>query len=283
MPARLAARTRALAPHLGAAATRAAAAGTRVRRMAAAVGSGRRELAIALSAYGVYALVKGLFAGSLAEGVANARGVIDAERALGILVEDDAQRAFVEHGLGMAFWNWFYLASQVVVLPVTLILVFLLARHAYAHLRNLAIAAWCGGLVWYGLQPVAPPRHVGIGIADTISTQTAFDLDGGFARLFYNPVAAMPSLHVGMAPVVGWALWRLTPYALTRALGVAYPLLVSLTVVVTGNHYLLDIAGGLAVVLGAAIVSRILTGPAAAPRGAGRRVRALPRPVRRRT
>ena len=71
----------------------------------------------------------------------------------------------------------------------------------------------------------------------------------------------MPSLHVGVAPIVGWALWRLTPWMWTRALGIAYPLLVATAVVVTGNHFVLDVAGGLIVVLPAALVARLLTGP----------------------
>ena len=241
-----------------------------IRLAAAHVGSGRRELAIALSAYGLYAVVKGLWGGSLQQGVANAEGVVDLERRLGMFVEQDLQRAFVDNGLGMPFWNGFYLASQIVVLPLTLLLVFLLARRAYGLLRNLAILSWSGGLVWYALQPVAPPRLAGYGL-DTISSQTFFHLDSELARTFYNPVAAMPSLHVGMAPVVGWALWRLTPWLWSRGLGLAYPLIVSITVVVTGNHYLLDIAGGLAVVLPAAALARLLTGtplPSVGRRGA---------------
>jgi membrane-associated phospholipid phosphatase len=62
----------------------------------------------------------------------------------------------------------------------------------------------------------------------------------------------MPSLHVGMAPVVAWALVRLSPWLWTKVLGVVYPLLVATSIVVTGNHWILDIAGGLAVVLPAA-------------------------------
>jgi PAP2 superfamily len=233
---------------------------SRVKRLARSCGGGARELVVALSAYGIYAIVKGFSHGTRDEGVANAQSVIAAEHDLGIFVEGDIQRVFVENSLGMPFWNWFYLASQIVVLPATLILVFLFARHAYPLLRNLAILSWSGGVVWYALQPVSPPRHADLGIVDTISTQTSFNLDGGFALFFYNPVAAMPSLHVGMAPVAAWALWRLTPWVLTRALGLLYPIVVGLTVVVTGNHYLLDIAGGLAVVLPAAALARYLTG-----------------------
>jgi membrane-associated phospholipid phosphatase len=93
------------------------------------------------------------------------------------------------------------------------------------------------------------------GFTDTVSSQTFFDLDSGFIRAFYNPVAAMPSLHVGMAPVVAWALIRLTPWMWTRALGWIYPVLIAVDIVVTGNHYVLDIAGGLAVVLPAAALA----------------------------
>ena len=88
-----------------------------------------------------------------------------------------------------------------------------------------------------------------------MSQQTFFDLDSDFIRAFYNPVAAMPSLHVGMAPVVAWALIRLTPWMWTRALGWIYPVLIAVDIVVTGNHYVLDIAGGLAVVLPAAALA----------------------------
>lgn len=231
-----------------------------LKRAARSCGGGRRELVIGLAAYGVYAIVKGFFHGARAEGIENAQAVISAEKDLGIFVEADVQRFFVDNSLGMPFWNWFYLASQIVVLPATLILVFLFARHAYPLVRNLAILSWTGGVVWYALQPVAPPRHAGIGVADTISTQTAFNLDGAFALFFYNPVAAMPSLHVGMAPVAAWALWRLTPWMATRIAGLLYPIVVGLTVVITGNHYVLDIAGGLAVVLPAAAIARAVTG-----------------------
>jgi membrane-associated phospholipid phosphatase len=71
----------------------------------------------------------------------------------------------------------------------------------------------------------------------------------------------MPSLHVGMAPIVAWALVRLTPWLWTKALGVTYPLLVTVSVVVTGNHFLLDVAGGLAVVLPAAAFAWLLARP----------------------
>jgi hypothetical protein len=234
--------------------------GQQVRRAANTLGSGRRELVVMLLAYGAYTLVKGVAGGSLAVGTLNAERIVDLERRLGIYIEPGMQRYFIEHSLAMPFWNALYVASQVIVLPLTFILVYRFARRAYPFLRNMFFIAWTAGLVWYALQPVAPPRLAGIGFTDTVSTHTFFDLDSELVRAFYNPVAAMPSLHVGVAPIVGWALWRLTPWIWTRALGVAYPLLVATAVVVTGNHFVLDVAGGLIVVLPAAVIARLLTG-----------------------
>jgi membrane-associated phospholipid phosphatase len=258
-----------------------AAAGRRARRAAASVGSGWREALIALAAYGLYSLVKGVWGGSLEEGRRAAASLIDFEKSLGIYVEPDLQRFFVDNHLGMPFWNAFYVVSQVVVLPLTLFLVYRYARGSYAFLRNMAILSWTAGVIWYALQPVAPPRLLTSGFTDTVSSQTFFQLDSDFIRAFYNPVAAMPSLHVGMAPVVAWALIKLTPWLWSKALGFAYPILVAVSIVVTGNHFILDIAGGLAVVLPAAAISawlvreprpgpsRVATALGAAVRGRG--------------
>jgi membrane-associated phospholipid phosphatase len=228
----------------------------RAARLAAAgTGSGLRELAIALSAYGAYSLVRGLFGGTIAVGRENAADLVNLEKAVGLYIEPGMQRFFVDHSLGMPFWNSLYVVSQVVVLPLTLFLVYRYRRPAYAFVRNMAIISWSAGLVVYALLPVAPPRLLESGFTDTVSAQTFFDLDSSFIRAFYNPVAAMPSLHVGMAPVVAWALIRLTPWMWTRALGWAYPVLIAICIVVTGNHYVLDIVGGLAVVLPAAALA----------------------------
>ena len=235
-----------------------------VGRAARSLGSGRREFTIAIGAYGLYSLVRGVFGGSLEEGRANAEDLIALEKQLGIFVEHDIQRFFVDNHLAMPFWNAFYPVSQVVVLPLTLYLVYRYRREGYPLIRNLAILAWCGGLVWYSLQPMAPPRLAGVAM-DTVSEQTLFDLEHPFIQAFYNPVAAMPSLHVGMAPVVAVALWKLGGSRWMRTVGFAYPFLVATSIVVTGNHFVLDIAGGLAVVAPAALIARLATGATPSP------------------
>ncbi|MGD9571218.1 MAG: phosphatase PAP2 family protein [Thermoleophilia bacterium] len=246
-----------------------------VRARARHVGPGRVEAAVMLGAYGVYVMVRGVWGGTIPEGTANAVTIIDLEKDLGIWVEPAWQQFFAENNLGLPAWSAFYILSQVIVLPLTLFLVFRYRRDAYAFLRDMALLSWTAGVVWYALQPVAPPRLVESGLTDTVSAQTPIALDSDLVRLLYNPVAAMPSLHVGMAPVVAWALWKLTPWAWSRALGLLYPVIVGVSVVVTGNHYLLDIVGGILVVLPAAALAWWLTrAPEGTPAGGGVRPRA---------
>ena len=140
------------------------------RRRASTVGSGWQEAAVALGAYGVYNLVKGFWGGSVEEGRRNAASLIDLENTLGIHWEPALQDYFVDHHLGMPFWNTFYVGSQVIVLPLTLFLVYRYRRDSYAFLRNMALISWSAGLVWYALQPVAPPRLLASGFTDTVSS-----------------------------------------------------------------------------------------------------------------
>ena len=96
--------------------------------------------------------------------------------------------------------------------------------------------------------PVAPPRLMDLGFVDTVT------LHAEAYRVLQPPsltnqYAAMPSFHVGWDLLVGIALVREGGRAWTRVVGTALPLLMLLTVVVTGNHYLVDAIVGDAIVL----------------------------------
>jgi hypothetical protein len=58
-------------------------------------------------------------------------------------------------------------------------------------------------LVGYVLYPAAPPRLAGVGISDTVSKHTGLNLSSDLLGSFYNPFAAVPSLHFGYALIVG--------------------------------------------------------------------------------
>jgi len=110
-----------------------------------------------------------------------------------------------------------------------------------------------GALIVYILYPMAPPwmasRDGYMGEVTRITSRGWADLGLGRFDLILqgvgNPVAAMPSLHAGIAFLVAmYAIWRLrTPW---RWLLVAYPLAMSLALVYFAEHYVIDVVAGAA-------------------------------------
>ena len=62
-----------------------------------------------------------------------------------------------------------------------------------------------------------------------------------------NQYAAMPSLHVGWSLWCGIMLFRFGRHWTIRTLGVIYPVVTTLVVLGTANHYLMDAAAGVLV------------------------------------
>jgi membrane-associated phospholipid phosphatase len=156
----------------------------------------------------------------------------------------------MQHGLdsGVPIWllSNVYLAAQLVVPPAAFIWLYRRSPQVYRGLRNTVLATWLIAIPIYALFPVAPPRLAESGIVDTVSDQVGVALSGR-STLFYNPLAAVPSLHVGFAVAIGVALFVgfRSPWA--KALALLWGPTVALAVVATGNHYLFDIAAGLVV------------------------------------
>lgn len=191
--------------------------------------------------------------------LANARRIMRAEERMGLLVEPGVQRLLVRGPVSRTVLGAAYIVSQVVALPLALRIAYNGRYPAYPALRTMALISWAAGVAWYARRPVAPPRMLReMAVSDTVS-EGFLPMDSRFIRAFYNPYAAMPSLHVGMAPVVSWTIWASATHPLVRAGAVAYPPAVAATVVATGQHFIADIAGGIAVVLPAWAIARRIT------------------------
>ncbi|MGH3334689.1 MAG: phosphatase PAP2 family protein, partial [Nocardioides sp.] len=65
----------------------------------------------------------------------------------------------------------------------------------------------------------------------------------------FNPYAAMPSMHVGWSLLVGIFGFRALRGNPLRWLFALHPVVMAIAVTATGNHYFLDSAGGVLVVL----------------------------------
>ena len=203
------------------------------------------ELRLFLAAYLVYTMARWIFAGDLGTAKDHARWIFDLEQHAGVAIEGSVQRALDASVVSWLLSN-LYLAAQLVVVPGALVWLYKRAPSVYRELRNTVVATWMIAVPVFALFPVAPPRLADIGIADTVSSQASVELTGR-STIFYNELAAVPSLHVGFAVAVGLALARVLEPRWAKALALSWGPLVSLSVVATGNHYLFDIAAGLAV------------------------------------
>jgi membrane-associated phospholipid phosphatase len=134
--------------------------------------------------------------------------------------------------------------AQFAVVPGALLFLYRRAPAIYLRLRDTILATWMLSVPIFVLFPCAPPRLAGIGMADTVSDQAAVALTG-HSTVFYNPLAAVPSLHCGFAFAICMALATAARRPWTKALALAWGPIVSLSVVATGNHYVFDIAAGL--------------------------------------
>jgi PAP2 superfamily len=156
-----------------------------------------------------------------------------------------------DYALSMVHWTWFAAPHSA--------LLYILLRHPSRFPRSAGLMAACFdlGAVVYWAVPTAPPwwaaRNGNMPPVRRIMAEAGERVWGRMWRPLYhslegNPFAAMPSLHfgssvmaarvlmdVGRGPgAVGWA------YALTLGFGLVY----------LGEHYLVDLIAGLALVEG---------------------------------
>lgn len=211
----------------------------------------RREIALFAAAYLLYNAGRGLTNGDMDLAISNAQWVLDFQG--GSEVERGVQDAL--GGVWLFVLSHIYLAAQIVVLPGVLIAMYRWAPTLYPRLRSAVVATWMLSLPIYALFPVAPPRLAGLGMTDAVSEQSAVAL-AGHSTWFYNPIAAVPSLHCGFAMAIGIAVACAVRRRWLKVLALSWGPLVALSTVATANHYLFDVVAGLAItVLGYAVVT----------------------------
>src|SRR3954467_3989916 len=204
----------------------------------------RAQIGLFLFAYLVYSAARFVTIGDLPSAREHAQWIVGLERSTGTGFEASVQGAFAGTWM-MWVLNHLYLIAQLGVIPA--VLIFLYKRNAaiYATLRNTILATWLISVPIYGLFPVAPPRLAGIGIEDTITSQTGMSMTSNFSTSFFNELAAVPSLHVGFAVAVGFALFAVLKNPVLKWAALLWGPIVGLAVVATGNHFLFDAVAGL--------------------------------------
>jgi hypothetical protein len=223
--------------------------------------------------YATYEVVRGAGDTNLTVARDHTADIVSLERALHVFSERTVQEW--SHGvpylpalLGLAYMTLHFGATSLAVRWV-----YRERREAFPLVRTTLIASTAIALAGYVLYPAAPPRLAGLGFSDTVTRHTGLNLSSDLLGSFYNPVAAVPSLHVGYALIVGASVFALARRRWVRLLGALYPAFMLFDVVATGNHFWFDAAAGAAVVLAGWWIARTLvsTSDAAAPARSPRR------------
>jgi hypothetical protein len=213
------------------------------------------ELALWLALYPVYLAIRGLSIDSYGTALANARDLISVERSLSIFHEGAVQDALSAlHGP----LSTYYMLAIGPVVAGTLVWLATTRPELYRRLRTALLVSLGFAALSYALLPMAPPRLVpDIGIADTVGLSSGHDTGSFGGVVPFNPYAAMPSMHVGWSLLVGIFGFQALRDRAWRWVFAAHPVVMAVAVTATGNHYFLDSAAGVAVVISALAAIRL--------------------------
>src|SRR5919206_3737450 len=203
-----------------------------------------RQIVLFCGAYWLYRLVRGLVDGRRQEAMDNAHHIVTFEQGLHAFFEPQVQAFAEAHRLLVDFASWAYVNSHFVITTFTLAWIYLRRNERFYFVRNMFMVAMGMALILYVLYPTAPPRFLPEwGFTDTV---TDFFGQGAShsASVLYNPYAAMPSMHVAFALMVGVTGVRLVKMRAFRVFWALYPFFITFVVIVTANHFWLDAAVG---------------------------------------
>jgi hypothetical protein len=212
------------------------------------VGAFARELAIVLALYAMWRIVGTISIAKVDGAVEAGHSIWHWERVMHFPNERTVQQAMLRYPWLVQTANAFYATVHIPAMMAFLPWLWYSHRDKYPSVRNVVALTtlWCLAIQ---LIPVAPPRLVpSLHILDTpaLYHQTVYPAFGanGPAQL-----SAMPSVHVAWAVIIGTTIVVVaeSPW---RFLALLHPIITTLVVVGTGNHYWLDgVVGALIFVL----------------------------------
>ncbi len=209
--------------------------------------------------YVAYSASRLLADGSAGPAVDRAGELLHLERMLLLDWEPALNEWFAQDRAVGVFGSFWYATAHYIVTAVVLVWLYRQGAVRYVPARRALVVATLIALTFYLLIPTAPPRLTS-GFIDVLDLHSAQGWWGGDASAprglggLTNQLAALPSLHAG------WALWvavvlQRHARAPWRLLGWLHAGITAVVVVGTGNHWVLDVVAGWAVVmLGFAVV-----------------------------
>ena len=207
-----------------------------------------RQRGIFALAYLVYFGFRAITEGNARDAVAHALGLVRLEQDLRINWEQPLQEAALRSRILVDAANAVYIYGHWPIIVIAGVLLFRYRPAHYFRLRDVCLMSGLVGLVIFSVYPVAPPRLTDLPLVDTVTRD-----DAGYRQIFppsmVNEYAALPSFHAGWNVLLGIVVFGATRHWLLRALAVAGPAAMVVAVVVTANHYIVDVVAGVAIVI----------------------------------
>jgi PAP2 superfamily len=189
--------------------------------------------------------------GGVGVSLEHAADVLRMEGALSLDVEPWVI-AHTATGTSAAVLGWLYANIHLPVLFGFIAAARMLAPARYPAVRTTFVLSFLPAVLVIGLFPLAPPHWLpqfGLGFPPTDG-----DLTATTGALFHNVTAAAASQHFGFAAFLATTAIWLFPRSWVAWTTIAYPVLVFVVIVGTGNHYVLDcVVGSLTFVLAASV------------------------------
>jgi len=215
------------------------------------------QLSLFVMADILYETVRGVSESNAAVAFNNARSIVELEQSTGLFFEQGLQAWAMGQRALIDFANFMYVNSHFVM--TTSVLVWLYLRHndRFYFVRNMFMTAMGLALVGYMLLPTAPPRFFPeLGFVDSIAYYVNVKHDSGLVALFFNPYAAVPSMHVAFSLLIAIPTMLIVRRPLFKVLWALYPLMIAFVVMVTGNHWFMDVVAGALVAGTSALVAK---------------------------
>jgi len=202
-----------------------------------------RQVTLFALAYLAYRVVRGLAEGDANAAFAHARDLISLERGMHLFVEPSVQAWASGSHFVILLASWLYVNAQGPITIAALLYLYMRHNNSFYFVRNMFLIAMAIALVGYIVFPTAPPRFLPEwGFTDSVAYFTPVHVANSSASMtaMFNPYAAVPSMHVAFALMIGWPLARLCRHGVVRVLWMVYPFLMTFVIVVTANHFIVD-------------------------------------------
>jgi membrane-associated phospholipid phosphatase len=136
--------------------------------------------------------------------------------------------------------NWCYVNMHLFGTTAFILWLYFARNEAFYFVRNMFMVAMGLALAGYLVFPTAPPRFLPEwGFTDTVSNFVG-DAAANTASVLYNPYAAIPSMHVAFALMLGFSGAKLVKPRVLKIAFYGYPLWVTFVTVMTANHFWVD-------------------------------------------